>query len=193
MKKNSFVSKALSITVAFGIAVTAFGTQSFAAGTESTTTLTGGDLTVDSITFSELSTTLTGYSTIATANWGIGEIIDARGTGAGWNLTLELSPFQAVDGTDVGLEASSLKLVTDPIVSKVDETSSDASTITPITAGELGTALDTNLPITLLSAQVGGGMGSFKLENMGVKLTIPANAYAKTYKATATVSLNTAP
>jgi hypothetical protein len=36
-------------------------------------------------------------------------------------------------------------------------------------------------------------MGSYTIGNLGVELTIPANAYAKTYKTDATVSLNTAP
>lgn len=195
MKKNSFVSKALTITAAFGIAATAFSTQSFAAS--STTAITGGSLSGGEIYFTNFDVTLDGSRQIATTAWSIDDIIDARGTGTGWNLSLNLSQFKefnTVDGAYVtdgkSLANSSLEVTAAPTVSQIDNTSSLPDTVTPVT---VGTALDTELSIKLLSASEGGGMGSFSVSDMGLTLTIPANAYATTYKSEATVTLNTAP
>lgn len=77
-----------------------------------------------------------------------------------------------------------------PAVTTLDATSSEATTITPVA---LNTDLDTASDVKILSAIENGGMGSYGVSDLGVTLVIPANAYAKTYKADATVSLNTAP
>jgi hypothetical protein len=211
MKKNKFVSinqlnnqsedkmntslfkKVVATVMAFGIAATAFSTQSFA---DTTSTVDGGSLSGGNITFSPLSAQLNGSQTTTSANWSIANITDARGTGAGWNLSVSLTQFKEVDGTGAYatggkiLATNSLKVKTVPTIEQKDLTSSATSTITPV---ESGTALDTGSTVKLLSAAVDGGMGSYTFGNLGVELTIPANAYAKTYKTEATVTLNTAP
>jgi hypothetical protein len=192
MKKSLF-KKVVATAMAFGIAATAFSTQSFAS---TTSTVDGGTLSGGAITFSGLPATLNGALVTSSANWAIGDISDARGTGAGWNLALTLTQFKEVDGTGAyvtggkAFATNSLKVTTVPTIAKKDSTSSESSTITPIASG---TALDTGSSVKLLSAALDGGMGSYTLGNLGVTLSIPANAYAKTYKTDATVSLNTAP
>nr|WP_304215070.1 WxL domain-containing protein [Fredinandcohnia onubensis] len=189
--------KVVTTAMVFGIAATAFSTQSFAATADTDATVRAGSLSGGGVTFSSLSTQLDGTKKSATATWGIADVIDARGTGAGWNLSIELEPFKEYDTVAKDyvadgkiLATSSLKVKTAPVVGQIDETSSLADTITPVGVGQ---ALDGAGSVKLLSAALNGGMGSFSVGDLGVELTIPANAYAKTYKTEATVTLNEAP
>ncbi|MFD1739608.1 WxL domain-containing protein [Bacillus salitolerans] len=192
MKKSLF-KKFIVTTMAFGIVATAFSTHSFAS---TTSTVQGGTLSGGSMTFTGLPATLNGTLVKSTANWAIGDITDARGTGEGWNLSLTLTQFKEVDGNGAyviggkSLATNSLKVVGVPTINKKDSTSSDITTITPVASG---TALDNGSTVKVLSASLNGGMGSYTIGNLGVELTIPANAYAKTYKTDATVTINTAP
>lgn len=193
MKKSLF-KKVVVTAMAFGIAATAFSTQSFAS-TEST--VSGGSLTGGGVGFAPLSATLDGSQITTTSNWSIGDITDARGTGEGWNVSMSLAQFKEYDTVNntyvtggKTLATSSLIVSTVPTIAKIDSTSSETTTITPVTSG---TALDTGSAVKLITASLDGGMGSYSFGNLGVTLTIPANAYAKTYKTTATVSLNKAP
>ncbi|THE13438.1 hypothetical protein E1I69_07435 [Bacillus timonensis] len=191
---KSFFKKIVVSAVAFGIAATALSTQSFAA---TDATVSGGSLTGGGVTFAPLTATLDGSKVTTAADWKIGEIIDARGTGDGWNLTMTLKQFKEYDTVANDyvtngkvLPAGSLKVSTAPTISKKDSTSSEITTITPV---GLEKELDTGSPVNLLSAAVDGGMGSYTFGDLGVQLTIRADAYAKTYKTDATVTLNTAP
>ena len=192
--KKSIYTKTLALTATFALAAAALSTSAFAAGTSST--ITGGELTGGGLGFNPLSITLDGTQQSSDVAWSIAGITDARGTGTGWNLGLALTPFQEVNDLNEyvtdgkTLASSSLKVLTSPSVSQVDTTSSLASTIAPV---NVATALDTGSEVRLLSATTDGGMGSYTFGDMGVELTVPANAYAKTYKTTATVTLHEAP
>ncbi|WP_251551964.1 WxL domain-containing protein [Neobacillus muris] len=200
VKNNKSLFKKIAAAAAvFGITATVFSTPSFAAEL-SGATVDGGDLTGGAITFAPLSATLTGSKVVSpTANWGISDIVDARGTGEGWNLTMTLSQFKEFDTAandfvsgGKTLPTGSLKLTTAPTVAQKDDTSSPVDTITPVSAEQV-LALDTDSPVKLLSASLNGGMGSYTVSDLGVELTVRADAYAKTYKSEATVSLTTAP
>lgn len=190
---TSLFKKVIATAMALGIAATAFSTHSFA---NTTSSVSGGQLTGGGVTFAPLSATLNGSKVTASANWTIGDVSDARGTGAGWNVSMSLTQFKEVDGAGAyvtggkSLATSSLKVLTVPTIAKKDSTSSETTTITPVA---LNTPLDTGSVVKLLSADADGGMGSYEFGNLGVTLTIPANAYAKTYKTEATVTLNEAP
>lgn len=184
-------SLALAATVALGSVVPSFAAGETGVTISGATDLTGGNITYANFT----GITLNGTQQTTTATWSTSNISDARGTGAGWNLSLNLTQFKQHDGTAYvvsgkSLAASSMKVTTAPVVSQVDSTSSPASTVTPVAAT---TALDTASAVKLLSAAVNGGMGSYSFSNMTSTLTVPANAYAATYKADATVSLNSTP
>lgn len=173
-------------------------TPAFAATTAATgDTLTSGTLTGGDIGFADFAaTTLTGTQQTTTADWSIGNVVDARGTGAGWGVSLSLTQLKEYDtGTSAyvasgkTLDTSSIKVTTAPVVTLADATSSAASTVTPVAAA---TAVDTGSAVTVLDAAAAGGMGSYSVSPMTVTLTVPASAYAKTYKTDATVSLLTA-
>ena len=189
--------KNLTVLVALAAALSLMVTCAFATGLGAEVTITGGSLTGGDVSFTNLSAvTLTGGVTTATATWPIANVVDATGTGAGWNTTLTLKQFKQwsegeyVTVSPKTLATSSLAVAIAPTVDKVDSTSSDVNTITPVATG---TKLDTNVPVTLLSAAADGGMGSYTVTDLGVQLTLPADVYACTYKTDATVSIVAGP
>jgi len=188
--------------VSLGLGATALLTlgmslSAFAAA-DTGATITGGTLSGGVLGFaSSGAITLNGQQQTSTAAFTLTNVSDATGTGAGWNVSLTLTPLAEYNTTTLAyvtggkvLTGSSIKVTTAPVVSLVDSTSSAASTITPVAAT---TALDTNSAVKLLSAAANGGMGSYAFSNMTSTLTVPANTYARTYKSDATASLNATP
>jgi len=187
------IAAVLGVSAALGLGT--LGT-SFAAG-DTGLTITGGTLSASgSMIFSNFSAvTLNGSQRTTTATWSLPNVTDARGTGAGWKYTPSLTPFAeyaagAYVASGKTLAASSLQVTTAPVVAQVDTSSSPANTVASVPAS---TALDTGSAVTLLSAAVDGGMGSYSASAMTAQLTIPASAYAKSYKTDATISLDTTP
>lgn len=189
-KKKAMVLLVMVMTFIL-VATTAFATS---LGAE--VTISSGNLVIGDVTFSNLpAVILDGNVKTADTTWSIGDMTDARGTGAGWYTSIQLDQFKQWDGSDYTtdgytLPLSSLKVITPPVVSKLDETSSDVTTITAVAENS---ALDTGEAIPLLTAAANGGMGSYSVAAMGVSLTVPANAYACTYKTNATVSKTVGP
>ncbi len=188
--------------VSLGLGATALLTlgmslSAFAAA-DTGATITGGTLSGGVLGFASFGAiTLNGQQQTSTAAFTLTNVSDATGTGAGWNVSLTLTPLAEYNTTTLAyvtggkvLTGSSIKVTTAPVVSLVDSTSSAASTITPVAAT---TALDTNSAVKLLSAAANGGMGSYAFSNMTSTLTVPANTYARTYKSDATASLNATP
>ena len=186
--------------VSLGLGATALLTlgmslSAFAAA-DTGATITGGTLSGGALGFASFGAiTLNGRQQTSTAAFSLANVTDARGTGAGWNVSLTLTPLAEYNTTTLAyvasgktLAASSIMVTTAPIVSLVDSTSSPANTITPVATT---TALDTGSAVKLLDTALNGGMGSYAFSNMTSTLTVPANAFAKTYKSDATVSLNT--
>lgn len=167
-----------------------------AAAGETGVTVTGGSLSGGGLTFGNFSgITLDGTAKTATASWAIADAVDSRGTGAGWNLSLTLSPLAEYSGaayvvSGKVLATDAVKVTTAPVVTLADAGSSPANTVTPV-----GTTVSvaTGSPVKLLTAAVDGGMGSYAISAIGSTLTIPANTKAATYKSDATVSLSTGP
>lgn len=158
------------------------------ASTTATADIKGGSLTLNgSLSPISLSQTLNG-SQISTDAQSLGsvEIIDARGTGAGYSLTASatsLTGGKAISGASIILTPGS--------VAKKDATSDD---IPNLVSGEQ--TLTTN-PISILNAgSTAGseGKGSYTVNLGSLKVAnIPANAYAGSYTANVTVTLNAAP
>lgn len=186
------VGLGLATAVAVGTIVPAFATA------DTGVTVTGGTLSGGTITFAMAGNiTLNGAQQTSTATWSIANITDATGTGAGWNLSLTLTKLAEYNtGTSSyvvsgkTLPTSSMKVTTAPVVSLVDSTSSPANTVTPVSTT---TALDTTSAVKLLDAAANGGMGAYSFSNLVTTVTVPADAYAKTYRSDATVSLNSGP
>ncbi len=195
-----FTHPVVRVSLGLGVAaVLGLGTSLSAfAAADTGAVITGGTLSGGGLGFASFGAiTLNGAQQTSTAPFTLANVTDARGTGAGWNVSLSLTPLAEYNtGTSAyvtsgkTLAASSIKVTTAPVVSLVDSTSSSANTITPVATT---TALDTGSAVKLLSAAAAGGMGTYSFSTMTSTLTVPANAYAKTYKSDATVSLNVAP
>ena len=161
-------------------------------------TIMGSNLTGGTITFQALTPiTLNGEQQTSTASWPIANVIDARGNGSGWNVSVTLTPFAEYDTNTANyvrggktLASSSLVVSSAPTIALADSTS---STVSGMTVVSTNTAIDTGVPIKIASAPAIKGMGSYTFTVLGVTLTIPANTYAATYRSNATVTLSSGP
>ncbi|MGH2494925.1 MAG: WxL domain-containing protein [Ktedonobacteraceae bacterium] len=113
-------------------------------------------------------------------------VVDARGTGAGWNLTMQTSQFQTAGNThQLSSTASTLSTVTAICVTNTSCSASGGAAQTP------GSDLSTAAKIWS-AGSTGQGMGSWTVTPT-VGVAIPANTYAGTYTSNVTVDLVAGP
>jgi hypothetical protein len=157
-------------------------------------TLTAGPLNVDSITAVTLGNfDLTGRAGTLTATGASGTMLvtDARGSGAGWQVQAIRSAFSttlaepAVNHTLDGAMA-----IPTSVVTKNDAGSSTAPSPSAQTIG-------LTTPVTLASAAVDAGMGSYNLTfgatDHKITMGVTADDYAGAYSGTLTVSTISGP
>jgi hypothetical protein len=198
---HSFLKRTSRLTIGLATAALLAGATALpaAAVSETGVTVTGGtSISGGGLTFGNYSgITLDGTAKSGTASWAIADVVDPRGTGAGWNLSLTLTPFAEWSGAAYVvagkvLATDAVKVTSAPIVSLADAGSSPTTTVAPISAT---TSIATGSPVKLLTvaADVYGGMGSYSFSAIGTTLTVPANTKAAIYHSDATVSLSTGP
>lgn len=171
----------------------AVATTSALAADSTSVTVTGGTLTITNPLAADFpGATLNGAAQTKTASLAAFAVDDARGSGAGWNVTAQASRFSEVDGTGAlvtggkQLPASSLAM-SQPTVAANGTTSAAPS----ITAGPY--TVDGGSAVKFASAAVDTGMGKYDFDATTLSLTIPANAYAKSYKSDVTITVASAP
>lgn len=185
---------------ATAVIATSFAPSAFAADATDVT-VTGGSLgiTVDPTVGNFTAVTLDGTAKTTTASFDGFEVNDARGTGAGWNVTVQATQFAEWDsalnagagGYVTGgktLAQNSLSLAAPTVAA--DGTTSAAPSIT---AGPHN--VDAASAVKIASAATNAGMGKYDFTQATTPLTlsIPTSAYAKTYRSTLTVSTVTGP
>lgn len=111
-------------------------------------------------------------------------VTDFRGTGAGWQVTAQASPF--VSGDD-DLVLGSLTM-TKPVVAANGTTSG-----LPTVVDQATFTLDAVSPVRIASAAVDSGMGKYDFGETDLALSLPADVYAGTYTSTLTFTAATAP
>jgi WxL domain surface cell wall-binding len=121
-------------------------------------------------------------------DWGV---TDARGTGAGWNVTMQAT--QLDDGAGHTLPAGSLVLTAPASVLPVGTNLA----LPPLIQG-VSMTLDGAQPVKVLSAASLTGQGDWTVTQANLLggdlvLTIPADAHAGTYTTTITSTLATGP
>ena len=171
--------------IIFGIAAVALIASSLAlAGTLTTTaTVTGaGALGLNMPSNPSISATLAGDDQTVNYSPALG-LVDARGTGAGWNLTMSATTFS--DGASHTLAAGTVTGATQGCHS--------GSTCTTATNSVSGYPLTlSGTAVKFFNAAANTGLGKVDVTPT-VQVAIPGNAYAATYTSTVTLAAVTGP
>ncbi len=157
-------------------------------------TINGGSLNLSAVTLSDFApVTLSGSATTAMTTMNPFTVTDASGTGAGWNVTVQATQFKEyVGGTYVSggktLALSSLSMAAPTVAANGTSSAAPAMTSGPY-------VIDSGSAVKIASAAVGNGMGAYDFTPgaNGLTLSIPANAYATSYRSEITVSAISGP
>lgn len=140
-----------------------------------------GSLTIANPSIATISAvTLEGISQTSTGSLGAFTVTDNRGSGAGWSVTFNVSPFtccngaQAIDVSNLTMNPGNLTVVSGKSVG--------------VLAGDAHRFMSADDSATLMTAVGGSGLGSYRVSPT-LTLTIPTDAYAGTYTATLTVTV----
>lgn len=186
--KHLSVGALSAVLIAGGFATTASANsvQNTSIDAEATATVQGGSLSIqDNVGIAPFeSILLDGSTQTETTSVDPFSVIDATGTGSGWNLNVKADPLTSEGGS---LPAGSLRISGTSVTAQ--EGSSEANKIT-IGAGNI----DSTEGVKLLTASAGEGMGTFNIADTDLTLNIqPKDAMAGTYSSTVTFNLVTGP
>ena len=165
-------------------------TAAFAADT--TVTVNGGALSISAPSVANFAAVnLDGTAKETNAAVGTFNVTDARGNGNGWHVTASASQFAEWNGSEY---VSGGKTLAEGSLELSEPTVAANGTDSPEPTVESGPyTIDNGSGVTLASAAEDEGMGKYDFGNTSLTLSIPADAYAKTYKSTVTISVTTAP
>lgn len=117
-------------------------------------------------------------------------VTDARGSGAGWGVTIQASTFREWDGTAYISGGGSLptgSLAMTSVLVAAEGTDSPP----PLVAE--GPYIIDGATVVLATAPGGTGMGSYGFTPGSLVLTVPAGAYAATYRSEIAISITSSP
>lgn len=175
--KNAFV---LLILVASLFFYSQHG-LTLAATTTLNAVINPGTLTISNPQVASISAvTLEGTSQISSGSLGDFSVVDNRGSGAGWSVTVSVSDFTCCSPTKT-IEVSNLTINPGSLAVISGKSSG-------VSSGGARSFTSTKDSTTLMSAVSGAGLGSYKVSPT-ITLAIPADAYAGTYTATLTVTV----
>lgn len=174
----------------------AFATADAGPGSASDATrveVVGGALALDMPDVADFApVTLDGSAQTTSATVDPFAVTDATGTGAGWRLTAQATPFAEID-TDGNYVSGGRTLPPDSLSLEGLAVAADGTASPPPTVAPGPHVLDGMGAVTLLDAAPGSGMGRFVVSPDSLTLGIPADAYARTYRSDVTLSLVTGP
>lgn len=181
---NKFTRRLAISTVAAGtLLATALAPGAFAAD-DTTATVTGGSLSITNPLAANFeSRVVTGVAQTTPAALDAFSVSDLRGSGAGWNVTAQASPFTGV--TLKTLAAGSLTM-SQPTVASPDTESADPSIV-------VGPYTIDGAAVKISSAALNAGMGTYNFSTTTMTLALPADVYADVYASTVTISVVSAP
>lgn len=151
---------------------------------QATITLIAGTLSVNTYPIAFPGVTLNGLDQTVDTSPTPWRAIDARGTGAGWNFTMTSGDFSAPGGT---IPVANFKV--QQLQSRVTVNSGNTAPVTQVGSYQ---ALSNPIPLKLLSAAAGTGMGSYDF-TPDFRLTVPASMTPGEYRASLVVSVNSGP
>jgi len=158
------------------------------------TAMIGGSLSMTAMTVGDFAgTTLSGAATTNTATPSNFSVTDARGTGAGWNITVQATQFKEWDGTAYVTGGKTLAVSSLSMPAPTVAANGTTSPVPSILAGPY--TIDTGAAVKISSAVLNTGMGRYDYtqDPAGLTLSIPANTYATLYRSEVTVSAVSGP
>jgi hypothetical protein len=187
MERNKMNRKILTLTLILGLlAATALAVYA----EDATVTISGGSLSETAANVSMSGVTLDGTDQTSTSAFGDNSwsVTDARGTGAGWNVTIASTDFTDTGKTiDISAADSLFKIqLTADHITVTAGSAAPTSSVTSLTS-----IADSTLKI-LSAADDGTGMGSYAYQP-NFELGVAAETYAGSYTATLTLSATTGP
>lgn len=135
----------------------------------------GGNQTLNPVT-------LNGTDQNTTGSLGTLDVIDARGTGAGWNVVVSSTDFAKSGDPSKTIGAAGFDVSAPPAVTTVAGNTAPSSNSGTLSGGGL----------KLLSAALNEGMGNYQV-TPSLQLSVPAQTYAGTYTATVTETVTSGP
>jgi hypothetical protein len=177
------VMKRIVITLAIAAFALTAATAALAAGFTTTATVSGtAGIGLNLPASASITNTLDGTDQTATYAPVLG-LVDARGSGAGWNLQISATAF--TDGATHTLNQGS--------VSAVAQACHSASTCTAATSTGITYPLAIGTTAAkFFSAALNTGLGKIDVTPT-ISVAIPGNAYAGTYTSTVTLAATTGP
>lgn len=179
----------MTALVLFGMAVSA----SPASASEASVTVSGGSLGLATVPIVHdfVQVTLTGRSEQTYSELDDFTVIDGRGTGEGWVLTMAATPFREWDGTAYvpggkSLPTGSLSM---PALTAIPVETLAAPPWTEPSSLHLDGA-----SVVVARAGRDEGMGTYRFTTPEpLVLTVPASAYAGTYRSDLSISVTSGP
>ena len=173
-----------------GSAIVAFADS----GTGATVAVNHGNLTeTGPSTISATPVTLNGDDQTTTYALGL-TITDARGSGAGWNLTITSTTFTGINPANL-LSTTASNINTAPTVACIGignhctSPNPDGTVTYPV---GVPAAASAPTPVKFFNSASASGLGKFTITPT-VTIAIPANTYADTYSSTVSVAVVSGP
>lgn len=198
--QNRTIPAFLVALVATACALLAGAAHAATSGTTSSATLEGGTLSITrALVAGSFTGRLTGAPQTVAADGSGGstvfggfQILDSRGTGTGWGVTLSASRFISTDGSGHALPLGSL---TAPPLAVAGEAGSSEAPGELSGAAAIDNSADgsTGGVVMAATSAAGQGMGIYDFTLAGGApwtLAVPAGAYAGTYRSTVTTTLS---
>jgi hypothetical protein len=118
-------------------------------------------------------------------------VTDARGSGAGWNLTITSTLFDDGHGHQFASNASSINAAPTVVCSGIgSHCTNPTNSITYPVGVPAGSTAPT--PVKFFNAATGSGLGKFTITPT-VTISVPGSTYAGTYTSTVSVAVVSGP
>uniref|UniRef100_A0A831TEY6 WxL domain-containing protein n=1 Tax=Thermorudis peleae TaxID=1382356 RepID=A0A831TEY6_9BACT len=194
MRRHHCIRRGLALGLMVMFAATLAG-SAVADDVTGTAEVTGGSLTMsatDGPTFTAANGngfTLNGTDQTKTDPFNI-DVVDARGTGAGWNLQITSTTFSTGGATPKTLATNASQITAVSVTCDQGTCTGPSNSITyPLTV-PAGSTPPT--AVKFYNTAVDTGMGDFTVTPTW-SLSVPANAYAGTYTSTVTITIASGP
>lgn len=203
--RSNKLTRRLTAGFVGAVVVASLASPAVAATDESTLSIIGGSLSAGTPAVGNFSVTLDGTAKTVGSTMAAFDAVDGRGTGVGWNMTVKATDFCEWDATLAACKVGGKKLASDsltmglPTVAKKDATSSTAPGITKTAQFSIDTGAAGSAVEFAKTSAAGDGMGSYTfttgdvtgMAGSQVKVSIPASAYATSYRSNVTVTIAT--